>query len=290
MKIKPLVLFQTLLPQHGLSRIMHWLMRCQKLPGHNFFLRWAIRKYKIQLDEILEPDLFDRHSYPDLNSCFTRALKPEARPVAPDELDVCCPADGTISEIGYINDTRLLQAKGREYTLTELLGGNNKLIDTFRNGAYATIYLSPSDYHRVHMPYNGKLTTMIHVPGRLFSVSPWNMKYVPRLFARNERVISVFNTVEGSMAVIMVGAIFVGSIETVWEGEITPPAGKKISTSIYPDSAGDKLGKGDEMGRFNMGSTVIVLFTERAVEWHQDRQAGTPVKMGQILGKLTPVV
>jgi len=290
MKLKPLVLLQTLLPLHLLSRIMHWLMRRQKLPGHNSFLRWAIRKYKIQLDEILEPDLFDHHIYPDLNSCFTRALKPEARPIAPGALDVCSPADGTISEIGYINDTRLLQAKGRDYSLTELLGGDASLVDKFRNGAFATIYLSPSDYHRVHMPLSGKLTTMVHVPGRLFSVSPWNMQNVPRLFARNERVISMFNAAEGPMAVIMVGAIFVGSIETVWEGEITPPAGKEISTSIYPDSAGDNLVKGEEMGRFNMGSTVIVLFTERTVKWHQDRQAGTQVKMGQILGTLTPVV
>jgi len=290
MKHKTLVLLQTLLPHHALSRIMHWLMRCQKLPGHNIFLRWAIRKYKIQLDEILEPDLFDRRSYPDLNSCFTRALKPQARPITQGALDVCCPADGTISEIGYINDTKLLQAKGREYTLTELLGGDRKLVDKFRNGAFATIYLSPGDYHRVHMPLSGKLISMIHVPGRLFSVSPWNMQHIPRLFARNERVISVFNSIEGPMAMIMVGAIFVGSIETVWEGEVTPPAGNEVSTSIYPDSAGDKLEKGAEMGRFNMGSTVIVLFTESAVKWHQDRLAGSHVKMGQILGKLTPVV
>lgn len=290
MKIKPLVLLQTLLPLHGLSRIMHWLMRCQKLPGHNMMLRLAVRKYNIQLDEILEPDLYDRHLYPDLNSCFTRALKPEARPIAGDAQDICCPADGTISEIGYLNDEKLLQAKGHEYTLTELLAGDDKMVNTFRNGAYATVYLSPSDYHRVHMPLTGKLTTMVHVPGRLFSVSPYNMQHVPRLFARNERVISLFNTQEGPMAVIMVGAIFVGSIETIWAGEITPPAAKEINTSIYPDSAGDKLEKGDEMGRFNMGSTVIVLFPERTAQWHQDRQAGSKVKMGQILGKLTPIV
>ncbi len=287
MKTKPLVLLQTLLPLHALSRVMHWLMRSSKLPGHNFFLRLAIRKYNIRLDEVLEPDVFDRDIYPDLNSCFTRALKPDARPIAKGAQEICSPADGTISAIGHLNDTLLLQAKGHEYTLGELLANDIGLINQFRNGAYATIYLSPRDYHRVHIPLTGKLTKMVHVPGRLFSVSPYNMQNIPRLFARNERVISVFNTAIGPMVVIMVGAIFVGSIETVWAGEVTPPAGKEISTSIYPESAGDSLNKGEEMGRFNMGSTVIVLFPENTVKWNADRQADSKVRMGENLGELT---
>ena len=282
----PLVLLQAVLPQHALSRVMHRLMRARHLPLRNTLLRWAIRHYRIDLEEALHPDYTDRSIYPDLNSCFTRALKPAARPIAPGDDVVVSPADGTLSQFGTLHDDRLLEAKGHDYSLRALLADDTAAVNAFHEGEYATIYLSPRDYHRVHMPLAGQLRRMIHVPGRLFSVSPWNMRHVPGLFARNERVISLFDTPAGQLAVILVGAIFVGSIETVWAGEITPPAGRRIETWDYGED-GPRLAKGEEMGRFNMGSTVILLFQHDRVRWAQGLATDQAVRMGQALGRIS---
>ena len=198
----------------------------------------------------------------------------------------CSPADGFLSQQGKIDCERIFQAKGHHYTLTELLGGSEKLAELFRDGSFITTYLSPSDYHRVHMPLTGQLKEMIYVPGRLFSVAPQCINHIPKLFARNERVISLFDTVAGPMAVILVGAIFVGSIDTVWAGEITPPHGKKISITEYSDQDAVELHRAEEMGRFNMGSTVILLFPQDRVELDSSLVSSAPIKMGQTIGRV----
>jgi phosphatidylserine decarboxylase len=193
--------------------------------------------------------------------------------------------DGAISQIGDIKNKRIFQAKGRDYSLLELLGGDVYAAEKFENGKFATLYLSPKDYHRIHIPIDGRLTAMTHVPGRLFSVSPATTRAIPRLFARNERVIAYFDTQAGPMAMVLVGAIFVASIDTVWMGEVTPPAGKEIRNWKYnPDSAGNQFSKGEEIGRFNMGSTVILLFGQDKIRWQDDLMSGDAIQMGQALG------
>ncbi|HIE55651.1 MAG TPA: phosphatidylserine decarboxylase, partial [Chromatiaceae bacterium] len=194
------------------------------------------------------------------------------------------PADGKINQAGYVQQDRLLQAKGQEFSLLQLLAGDTVLASRFAEGAYVTIYLSPRDYHRVHMPVTGRLEKMIFVPGSLFSVSEATTRLVPGLFARNERLICLFETALGPMAVIMVGAIFVASMETVWEGEVRGPAGEP-STWIYSGEDRITLKKGEEMGRFNMGSTVITLFAKNRVTWDPALQPGVQVRMGQPLGR-----
>jgi phosphatidylserine decarboxylase len=199
---------------------------------------------------------------------------------------VCCPVDGAVSQIGVADDDRLLQAKGRTFSLAALLGGDPERARPFRGGAFATLYLSPRDYHRIHMPLAGRLREMVHVPGKLFSVSPLTTRVVPELFARNERVAALFDTPAGPMAVVLVGAINVASIETVWAGAITPPLGKTVRRWSYPPNGEGavRLDKGAELGRFNMGSTVILLFGRDAVRWEPAIRAGATVRMGQGLG------
>jgi phosphatidylserine decarboxylase len=248
-------------------------------------IRQFARRFRVTLDEALEPDA---GAYADFNAFFTRALKPGARPVAPGDRTVCCPVDGAVSQIGLAEVDTLLQAKGRTFSLTALLGGDLERARPFQGGAFATLYLSPRDYHRIHLPLAGQLREMVHIPGKLFSVSPLTTRMVPALFARNERVATLFDTPAGPMALVLVGAINVSSIETVWAGTITPPLGTTIRRWSYPPN-GDgavRLDKGAELGRFNMGSTVILLFGRGAVRWETEIRPGAAVRMGQRLGKV----
>ena len=274
-----------LLPHHSLSRIVQWSTRSQRFPFRKSVTRWFIRHYNVDMSEALEPD---PDAYPDFNSFFTRALRPEARPVVQEAGQICCPDDGTISQLGDILGERIFQAKGHTYTLVEILGGSEERAQPFLGGRFATTYLSPGDYHRVHMPLSGRLVEMTYIPGRLFSVAPDYTESVPRLFARNERVACVFQTEAGPMAVVLVGAIFVGSIETVWAGEITPPRGKAVKVTGY--TASDpviQLERGEELGRFNMGgSTIITLFGPGCVNWNSGLVPAMRVKFGQSLGQV----
>lgn len=267
------------LPHHFVSRIVYQLTRIQG-PLATPMIRWFVKTYQVDMTDALHEDIND---YPTFNDFFVRELKPTARPIAMQERAIASPADGRISECGDIMNGYLLQAKGRFYSIEELIGGDTNLAKMFNGGRFATIYLAPHNYHRVHMPIAGRLKQMIHVPGRLFSVAPWTVRQVPRLFARNERLVCLFSTPSGPMAIILVGAINVAAIETVWSGLVTPPKGKKISEYDYSHTAKD-YPKGAEMGRFNMGSTVILLTTEK-VTWSKGLKAEQPLLMGQAIGQ-----
>ncbi|MBV2122118.1 MAG: archaetidylserine decarboxylase [Candidatus Thiodiazotropha taylori] len=280
------VALQYLLPHHFLSALMHKLTRIELKPVKDMIIRSIIDWYNVNMQEAMESD---PTRYRSFNDFFTRALRPDARPVTQQPHEIASPADGTLSQAGDIESGYLFQAKGHDYALFELLGGDQEMTNLFDEGHFATIYLSPRDYHRLHMPLAGKLRKMVHVPGRLFSVNETTCRKVPRLFARNERVISLFDTEAGPMAMILVGAIFVSSIETVWAGTVTP-ANQRVSSWDYnqqqqPETV--ELEKGEEMGRFNMGSTVILLFGKDAVEWSETFTPGSPVKMGSAIADLT---
>ncbi len=279
--IKLKLFLVTLLPHHFLSRIMFLLTRTSRFPFLKRIMRHYIKKYDIDMNEAEPPEL---DAYPTMNALFTRALRADARPIDQHPSAVCSPVDGTVSEIGRIEQHCLLQAKNHSYTLKNLLGGLENRARRFYNGSFATLYLSPKDYHRVHMPYEGKLREMIHVPGRLFSVAPDYVDNVPGLFARNERVISLFDTDRGAMAVILVGAIFVSSIETVWAGTIVPPKARRVTVVDYTHGPHHiTLAKGEEMGRFNMGSTVILLFADTLC-WEPLLRSETKVMLGKRIG------
>ncbi len=277
-------LAQSFLPQRGLTRLTHAVTRVRTPWFKDALIRLFIRHFRVNLAEALEPNA---RAYPHFNAFFTRALKPGARPIAPGDRVICCPVDGAVSQIGVADVDTLVQAKGRTFSLTALLGDAERA-KPFQGGAFATLYLSPRDYHRIHLPLTGQLREMVHIPGKLFSVSPLTARMVDGLFARNERVVTQFDTSAGPMALVLVGAINVASIETVWAGAITPPLGKTIRRWDYPPS-GDgtvRLEKGAEMGRFNMGSTVIVLFGPGQVRWEAQIKPGATVRMGQRLGKM----
>jgi phosphatidylserine decarboxylase len=279
------VLLQYLLPHHLLSQLMHWITRSEWRPLKDLLIRNAVHLYKVDMSLAAEPDPANYRSF---NDFFTRALRPDARPLAEGKSAVVCPVDGMVSEAGKIEDGRIYQAKDHDFTLHELLGGDPKWTGAFADGSFATIYLSPRDYHRIHIPLGGTLKKMIHVPGRLFSVSPTTTRAIPRLFSRNERIVNLFDTDAGPMAVIMVGAIFVASMDTVWAGTVTP-SWRQVQSWEYgrKSTAATKLSKGAEMGRFNMGSTVILLFGKDAVEWEQTLQPETGVQMGQQIATIT---
>jgi phosphatidylserine decarboxylase len=232
------------------------------------------------MSEAVQPD---PAAYPTFNAFFTRSLRPDARPVAAGDKDLACPVDGAVSQIGSIEGGRVFQAKGQGFTTVELLGGD-AAASRFEDGQFTTLYLSPRDYHRIHMPVDGKLTRMLHVPGRLFSVNPPTTRAVPRLFARNERVACLFDTPAGPMALVMVGALNVASIETVWAGEVTPPQRPRVQAWDYAGEV--QLTKGAEVGRFNMGSTVILLFAKDRIRWEEGYGPGSPVRMGRKLATL----
>ncbi|AGA90967.1 phosphatidylserine decarboxylase precursor [Thioflavicoccus mobilis 8321] len=277
------VLGQRLLPHHTVAALMYRLARSEWPPIKRALVGGFRRFFDIDLSEAQNPD---PTAYPSFNAFFTRALRPEARPLRPDAA-LLCPADGRLSQQGPITDGRLYQAKGHDFSLAELLGSDEPLATEFTGGSFATIYLSPRDYHRVHMPLAGTLRVMNHVPGRLFSVNDASTRLIPRLFARNERVISVFDTAIGPLAVILVGAFFVGSIETVWAGQVTPTARHRVGHRDYRETRPPvRLARGAEMGRFNMGSTVILLLPAGAVRWVEGLAPGMVLRMGQPLGRL----
>ncbi|GAB6067307.1 archaetidylserine decarboxylase [Methylothermus subterraneus] len=273
------VLLQYLMPHHALSRLVGKITHCRWRPLKNSLIRLFIRVYRIDLEEAASANPDD---YLCFNDFFTRPLKPDARPLPEDPYAVISPADGQISQIGALTDQWLIQAKGRDFSAATLLGDED-LAARFQDGEFVTVYLSPRDYHRVHMPYAGRLREMRHIPGRLFSVNQATAEGIDNLYARNERVVCWFDTDLGSMAVVLVGALLVASIETVWHGQVTPPAGNKTRRWRYEAQA-ICLERGAELGRFNMGSTVIVLFQAGAIRWLNPRP-GKPVRMGEKLAE-----
>ncbi|MDO3381045.1 archaetidylserine decarboxylase [Gilvimarinus algae] len=275
---------QYLMPQHTLSRLAGKLANCENQTVKSRFIQWFAKRYGVDMSEA-EREALD--SYAHFNDFFTRALKPGARPIDAAPGSIVCPADGSISQIGDIADGRIFQAKGQMYSALELLGGDEALAREFDEGSFATVYLSPKDYHRVHMPLGGQLRQMTVVPGELFSVNEVTAQKVPRLFARNERVVTVFDTEAGPMAVVLVGAVIVAGIETVWSGEVAPLR-RRIATTRYGAEANPqiKLAKGAEMGRFKLGSTAIVLFAKDQVNWRESFEAGTATRMGEALGDI----
>ncbi|MCL4316460.1 MAG: archaetidylserine decarboxylase [Gammaproteobacteria bacterium] len=273
---------QYLVPQHALSRLMYALTRCRLRVWKDWQIRWFIRRYGVDMSVAAQPD---PRAYENFNSFFTRALKPDARPVVSGAHDIACPVDGTVSQIGAIQDGGIFQAKGHTFGLKDLLGGSAMRAAPFQNGQFATLYLSPRDYHRIHMPLSGRLREMVYVPGKLFSVNVRTTSVVPNLFARNERVIALFDTEAGPMALVLVGALFVAGIETVWSGAVTPPFGETIRQWNYQND-NIRLERGAEMGRFNMGSTVIVLFGPGRSAWRPGLRADMTVQMGELMGKM----
>jgi phosphatidylserine decarboxylase len=267
-----------ILPHHLVSRLVYFVTRL-KGPLVQPMIKWFIEKFDVDMSDSKRPNIT---AYKTFNEFFTRALMPEARPVVSGQNILTSPVDGTVSEAGNISDQNIFQAKGHKYTVSELLGGDDSMASLFENGRFATIYLAPYNYHRIHMPVDGILKRMLHIPGRLFSVAPWTVVGVPRLFARNERVVCLFTTPAGPMAMVLVGAINVAAIETVWAGLVTPPMGKKISDFDYRQTK-KQYPKGTEMGRFNMGSTVILLSAAN-VEWLPKIRNGQKLKMGELIG------
>ena len=268
-----------ILPHHFVSRLTYRLTRIES-PLVTPVIRWFIRTFSVDLQDAVEQDI---SRFKTFNAFFTRELKEDARPIAHGDNVVTSPVDGTVSQAGDINGDLIFQAKGHEYSLRALLGGSPGHAELFNDGRFATIYLSPRDYHRIHMPVNASLRSQIHVPGRLFSVAPHTVNTVPGLFARNERVVALFDSSHGPMAMILVGAINVAAIETVWSGLVTPPAGKRVSEISYEPGHQQDFVKGQEMGRFNMGSTVILLFNNR-VSWDANLTNGQSVRMGEQIG------
>ncbi|TAN06994.1 MAG: phosphatidylserine decarboxylase [Rhodanobacteraceae bacterium] len=272
-------LVQYLAPQKTLSRIVYAATRCRWRAWKNFLIGRVVHAYAVDMSEAAEPD---PRAYPDFNAFFTRALRAGARPVQGDAGTVACPADGRISQIGRITGGRILQAKGRTYTVAELLADADAA-EAYRQGLFATIYLSPRDYHRVHMPLDGTLAATAHVPGRLFSVAPGPVAGIPRLFARNERLVCHFEGARGPFVVVMVGAMLVSGITTVWGGVAVPPHARGIVRQDWR-GRGIHLPRGAELARFEMGSTAIVLVP--GAEPAPRLGAGAAVKVGLGLGHL----
>ena len=263
---------QFLLPQHLLSRLMFRFARIQSPWIKNSFTSWFVSKYKVNLNEALLEDIDE---YKHFNDFFTRALKDGSRPISDSQL--VSPVDGIVSQYGSIKDSLIVQAKGKKYSVESLLAENSKN-DLYTS--FVTIYLSPKDYHRIHMPLDGSLKSMKYIPGNLFSVNQRTVDDIDQVFARNERLVCYFDSEYGEIALVMVGAIFVGSMETSWEGQITPPYNKSVKTFEY-DSRQIKLSKGEELGRFNMGSTVILLLPHNVSK--MNFEFNKTLKMGQSL-------
>jgi phosphatidylserine decarboxylase len=273
------VWFQYLLPQHGLSRLILAATRLRAVWFKDGLIRGFLKLYRVDMTEAAE---LDPYRYGSFNEFFTRALKDGARPIASGADAIASPVDGCVSEAGTIDRDLLLQAKGRRYRLTELLA-SQPWASQFEGGSFATIYLAPFNYHRVHMPLRGELRETVYVPGRLFSVNAVTARLVPGLFARNERILTLFDSAAGPFALVMVGALNVGSMATVWAGDITPAARRVVTKIPAPPTA---LEKGAELGRFNMGSTVILLFGPNRARWNPEMSAGRVVRLGQSLGIL----
>ncbi|WP_152207715.1 archaetidylserine decarboxylase [Marinobacter changyiensis] len=280
---KLFIFSQYLAPQLAISRIAGKLADNEHQPAlKDRVIKWFIDRYGVNMNEAVESD---PTRYPSFNAFFTRALKPGLRPVAPGDSVIVSPVDGVVSQLGQINNDRVFQAKGQHFSLVELLGGDSERAKDFIDGQFATIYLAPKDYHRIHMPLAGKLREMVYVPGKLFSVNPVTAENVPNLFARNERVAAIFDTEFGPMALVLVGAMIVGSVETTWAGVVAPGG---IKTVRYDGSeAPITFEKGEEMGRFRLGSTVIMILPEGIAKWDEELGAAAGVRMGQYFGVAT---
>lgn len=280
---KLFVMSQYLTPQRTVSQLAGKLADSELTPAmKNRVIRWFIERYGVDMSEALESD---PTQYPSFNAFFTRALTPGLRPLAGDDSVVISPVDGAISQLGPIRDDRIVQAKGQSFSLLELLGGDADRAKPFDGGQFATIYLAPKDYHRIHMPVAGTLLEMVHIPGRLFSVNPTTAAQVPNLFARNERVAALFDTEFGPMALVLVGAMIVGSVETTWAG-VVAPGSKTVTTSRYDHMTNPiTFERGDEMGRFRLGSTVVMVFPKHAVDWERGLKETDVVRMGQAFGR-----
>jgi phosphatidylserine decarboxylase len=274
-------MLQYLLPKHLLSRVIYAVARSEAGWVKRTFLRIFLRNYQIDLAEAEQPDPF---AYPSFNAFFTRALKPGARAVDPDSEALVSPVDGTVSQCGDIDEDRIFQAKGHYYSLQELLGGDREAAEAFKGGSFACIYLAPYNYHRIHMPCDGKATANVYVPGALFSVNAATARAVSRVFARNERLVCYFDTPFGRMALILVGALFVGSIETVHCGEVNPPGARRGGPVRIPRGIGQEFAKGGELGRFNMGSTVVLLFERGRVALDRSLHPQSTVRLGRRIG------
>ena len=278
------VALQHLLPQHGISRLVLAATRSRSPHFKNALIRLFVRGFRPDMSDAV---LTDPTAYASFNEFFTRALRAGARPVDTDPRAIVSPVDGTVSEAGALTSDRLLQAKGHDYTLRALLGGNSAWERTFAGGSFATIYLAPYNYHRIHMPLPGELRESFYVPGRLFSVNRTTAQLVPGLFSRNERVFCGFDAGGTPWAIILVGALNVGSMATVWHGDVTPRKHREVTALPVTDVlAPITLTKGDEMARFNMGSTIILLLPAGAAAWNTSLTAGRTVRMGERIGTL----
>lgn len=273
------IAMQRILPAHFLSRLVGKLCDSKNEKLKNYLISKAMKRFQIELSEAV---IEDPKAFPTFNAFFTRALKTTARPMPEDKNAFVSPCDGTISQLGPINHNRLFQAKGHEFNLVELLGGETDHANRFCNGQFMTIYLSPQDYHRVHMPFDGRLTGMTFVPGDLFSVNKVTAEHIPNLFARNERVVFFFDSPAGEFIVIMVGAMLVASIETPFAGIIAPGKGREIQHTSHFDQA-IQLKKGDELGRFRFGSTVILLRPNTASTWSDRWHAAMSIHLNESL-------
>ncbi len=272
------VALQHLLPKLALTRLAGVAARAHAAGATTAFVRWFIGRYGVNMAEAANPD---PAAYATFNDFFTRALKPGARPLAPAAW--VCPVDGAISQLGALDGERLLQAKGHGYTATALLGGDAAAAAAFHGGHFATLYLSPKDYHRIHMPAAGTLRRMIHVPGELFSVNPATARGVPGLFARNERVVCLFDGERGPFAMVLVGATIVGSMATVWHGVVNPPRPGRVREWHYGGASEVRLQQGDEMGRFLLGSTVVMLLPPGPLRFNPAWQPGGAIRMGEAM-------
>jgi phosphatidylserine decarboxylase len=271
------VLPQYLIPKQALTALAGKFASARAGNTTTAVIRWFVKRYQVNMAEAANPDVA---SYATFNEFFTRPLKAGARPLA--QADWVCPVDGAVSQLGAIERDQIFQAKGHSYSTTALVGGDGALAAQFQDGHFATIYLSPRDYHRIHMPCDGSLRRMIYVPGDLFSVNPTTARGVPGLFARNERVVCVFDTAHGPMVLTLVGATIVGSMATVWHGLVNPPRPGRLWEKTY-ESGAVTLRQGDEMGRFMLGSTVVLLFPKSEMAFNADWRPAAPVKLGQVM-------
>jgi phosphatidylserine decarboxylase len=274
------VLPQYLLPKGALTNFAGRVAGAKGGAMTTRLIRWFVGRYDVNMAEAANPDIA---SYASFNEFFTRALRPGARPLA--DADFICPVDGRISQFGAIEDDQIFQAKGHKFSTTALVGGDRELAAQFQHGSFANLYLSPRDYHRIHMPCDGKLTRMIYVPGELFSVNPTTARGIPGLFARNERVVCVFDTASGPFVMTLVGATIVGSMATVWHGVVNPPRHSSVQEWTYADQD-IVLKKGDELGRFLLGSTVVMLFPKDTLHFNEAWQPAGPVRLGETMAKL----
>ena len=281
------VLPQYLLPKQAITAFGGWVAGSEWGTSTTAIIRWFVGKYQVNMSEAANPDIA---SYASFNDFFTRALKPGARPIA--KADLICPVDGAISQFGAVQGDQIFQAKGHSYSTTALVGGDASLAAQFQGGHFATLYLSPKDYHRIHMPCDGRLTRMIHVPGPLFSVNPTTARAVPGLFARNERVVCVFEgqneDQRGPFVMVLVGATIVGSMATVWHGVVNPPRVKQVREWKYGEGQAmpTALKQGQEMGRFLLGSTVVMLFPKGPLSFNASWQAGCVIRLGEAMADI----